>query len=958
MAHRLLTTALHLELDAPYSVVGGVVREGISQRTHSIVEIASTHDLDLRPLLGEEVVLEIGGIEDRRWTLRLTAAALLGEKDGSYRHRLDLYDPLWMLGLSKTNRKYRNQSAKEIATRVLGEHGVAHLWQIAEEPPTRKFCAQYDETNLAFVERILESEGIYYGFDQQGTLLLGDRSPAVPRLVQTTPFGLITPGSALDAGDVGVFELFACARVQSGGTTLGDYNWKKPEVLLRESAFDEADADLERYVYPAGYRKPEQGQRLAKLRLEALRAEARTVEGRSSVPRFQPAVGFELADTLGDQLAGEHVLTWVEHRFRHHELDARVAEIAAAEGYENRFRAIPRATPFRPPLTHHRPQVAGSHTAMVRGPSGEEIHTDPHGRFRAQLHWDREAVGTDEDSRWLRKMQEVQSGMTLARTGWEMYVGYIDGDPDRPIGLGRAINGEAVPAYQLPGHMNTMSMKTPSSPATGGFSELKLDDTAGSQMFYLRAEKDYDGLVKRNQSWDIGNDEVHEVGTDLSRQITQNRTVQVGGNNAQTYGENLAVKVQGSSSKQIGGMMEIKLASGATIRIDGSDTEIVGGLRLTIAGSFSTPDLATLAQSAAEKFVRTASPGAGALYDKAQAASKLPAMIDGLPDQALGTMKGYLEQLQGWPESYLEGFGEGLGDEAWKAFEKAFQEKFEPKKKDDPVEGVLEGASAGAEAALDAAWSKLETLPADAKAQATAQLEEMAEEIQGYLPTEENIQEALGAIKEELAEIEAAVEDLLPSTESLEKAVEDGLSELTEGLSTPLLKGDWQAALDMGIDVFCSGGIARSAKYTTLKVVGGAYVTASVKQTDWTAGTFYAETVGGVKLTTATSDIKQEVDGPQTVTVGGAMTRAAGSAVLIHAAGASTLTIGGDTSVEAGGLLAIKGASVVLDGASGLLLSGGGGEAQLSPGAISFSGNLELAAVGNIVVSAGKVDVT
>ena len=75
--------------------------------------------------------------------------------------------------------------------------------------------------------------------------------------------------------------------------------------------------------------------------------------------------------------------------------------------------------PYRPPLVTPHPHIEGCHTAMVRGPEGEEIHTDDHGRFRVQWHWDREAIGTDEDSRWVRNTQETATGMVLARVGWE-----------------------------------------------------------------------------------------------------------------------------------------------------------------------------------------------------------------------------------------------------------------------------------------------------------------------------------------------------------------------------------------------------------------------------------------------------------------------------------------------------------------------------------------------------------
>ncbi|MBW2459812.1 MAG: type VI secretion system tip protein VgrG, partial [Deltaproteobacteria bacterium] len=612
MSATILTADIQLDLGASFSLVGGRVSEGLSQRTHAIIEVASTTDLDFRPLLSTEVVVEIGGIEDRKWTLRLARAALVGDEHGSLRYQLDLYDAPWLLGLSTNTRKYRNRSAQEIVTQVLDEHGVPYLWQLTADTPVRKYCAQYDETNLAFVERLLESEGIYYSFDQRGTMLLGDATPAAPALDQPAPFELIAADQALDQGDVGIFELFRCAHVASGGTTLADYSWKTPKLPLRESAFDQVDTDLERYEYPAGYRKPDQGKRLAQLRLEALRAEARRLEGRSTIVRFQPAVGFTFGQGTGEQFAGEFVLVHVEHAFRHGELEAVTPELTSVEGYANHFRAIPRAVPYRPPLRTPRPTVSGSHTAAVRGPAGEDIHTDPHGRFRAQLHWDREALENDEDSRWLRKLQEVSTSINLARTSWEMFICHIDGDPDRPIGLGRAINGEAVPTYQLPQNQNVMSIKTPSSPATGGFNELRMDDSAGMQMFSIQAEKDYDAVVKNNKGVTIGNNEVHTVGTDFDRQVTGNQTISVGVNQSATVGEDQKLNVQGSSSTTVGGSMEVKLASGATIRIDCNDTELVGGLRLTVAGSFAVPDLGAMAESAARTFAGGASPGAKA----------------------------------------------------------------------------------------------------------------------------------------------------------------------------------------------------------------------------------------------------------------------------------------------------------------------------------------------------------
>ncbi len=939
MSATILTADLQLDLAASFRVVGGLVREGLSERTHATVEIASVEDLDFRPLLTTEVVLEVSGIEDRKWTLRLGGAALLDEKDGSYRYQLDLYDAPWLLGFSKATRKYRNRSAQEIVTQLLDEHGVPYLWQLSGETPVRKYCAQYDETNLAFMERLLESEGIFYSFDQSGTMLLADTSTAAPRLDQSAPFELIASDQALDQGDVGIFELFRCAQVQSGGTTLADYSWKTPKVNLRESAFDEVDTDLERYEYPAGYRKPDQGQRLAKLRLEALRAEARRIEGQSTIPRFGPAVGFAFGGHTGKQFEGEFVLVHVEHRFRMGEFEALLPELAAIEGYANRFRAISRTVPYRPPLRAPRPTVHGSHTATVRGPAGEDIHTDTHGRFRAQLHWDREALGNDEDSRWFRKLQEVSTSMNLARTGWEMFITHIDGDPDRPIGLGRAINGEAVPVYSLPANMNVMAIKTPSSPATGGYNELSLDDTMDKQLFSLQMEKDYDALVKNDQGVTIGNNSLHNVGTDFDRQVTGNQSIAIGANSSGTVGEDQKINVQGNTSMTIGGTMEVKLASGSTIRIDCNDTEIVGGLRLTVAGSFAVPDLGAMAESAARTFAGRASPGAAALMERYEQLQNLPSSAQEVSDLALSKGQGYVDQLTGKAGDLAEQAGKDAGKAAWDALKEGWSD-------DDTDLGDAISGAAGS------GWGSLEGSLDTGIDGMTSELQSIGTELQGLIPTQDKIGGYLDGLKKDF-------NSLLPTDKSIQAGAQEALSEMTGGLSESLTAGNWDLALQQSIDMFCTGGISRQAKYLTLKMVGGAYVIGSVGKTEWTAGKLYAETVGGVKLTGSIKNINQSVDGLHTVTVGGAMMLSAGTTISISAA-TSAISVGGSATISSDGPVNIKssGAAVKLAGDGGLLAKGGGAKAQLSPGSITFTGALSLEADGDIIVIGGKADST
>jgi type VI secretion system secreted protein VgrG len=519
-----------------FAVVGLEIDERVSGRTSARVEITTNEDLPFESSVGEPAKLTLHRATDsemaqRVWTLDFAEAVFLGHKNRSFRYELSFVDPMWKLGLGRATRKFRNLSATDIVSAVLGEAGIKHRFELAGPPlPVKKYCAQYREDNLTFVERIMELEGIYYRLAEDGTVVFGDASGSADLIAGGRIFELVEAANALrSASSEAVFELRRGARVQSGRVTLGDYNWKKPNVPLRAMGSGDAETYLERFHYPSGYRDPDRGALLAQRRVEAYRAQAHFLEGKGNILSLAPGRGIRIGSLIGYAFSGEYFTTSVLHRltriaYQEDEPDVgRGATAPPALTYENRFEGIPRSVPFRPIPRAPRPTVAGSHTAMVRGPSGSEIHTDKYGRFRAQLHWDREATGTDEDSRWLRALQETSSSMVLARTGWEVFIGYIDGDPDRPIGLGRAINGIAPPTYGLPANKNAMTIHTPSSPATGGYSEIKMDDSAGSQKISIRAEKDLDTVVKNDKLEKVGHDETHEVGLNLKRTVAGDR---------------------------------------------------------------------------------------------------------------------------------------------------------------------------------------------------------------------------------------------------------------------------------------------------------------------------------------------------------------------------------------------------------------------------------------------------
>lgn len=574
------TLEISLELGdvGAFSVVSCKVSEGISELSHAKIEISSREDLDFDGLLERDAVLVLllDGFEVRRWTLKVGRATFDRVEDGSLRFVLDLHPHLWLLRHSVALRKFRNMSAEKIISQVLGENQVAHKWELTRPTRERQYCVQYRETALDFVSRLLEHEGIYYTFDPDGTAVFRDKSSASPPVDGKSFFEMIDSAGALSRGELGVHWLSRAAHVTSGAATVNDFNWKTPKTSLLKTKKADLDADLEIYDYPTGYREPGEGELLAQLRLEALRVPAKQVEGRGNVASFSPGRLIELGALHGASFAGEHLLTHVEHTARNAAFSPDGDEL-----YENSFRTIPRDVPFRPPVVTPRPTVEGCHTAMVRGPSGEEIHTDTFGRFKAQFHWDREAKGSDEDSRWMRMLQETATGQVLARVGWEMHVAYVDGDPDRPVGIARNINGEMVPTYSQPSERTKMTIKTLTYPGGGGFNELRMDDVAGSMRFDWKAERDLINLVKRNKTETVGANETHKVDGRFQHTVENDQTRKVGGDDKITVKESHKLHVVGNRSIEVGGNESITVDVSHSNSVTGDETVTINGSRTT-----------------------------------------------------------------------------------------------------------------------------------------------------------------------------------------------------------------------------------------------------------------------------------------------------------------------------------------------------------------------------------------
>lgn len=611
------------------------VEEGLSELTHATVELSLGIEDDPTGLLDEDVALtwSRGGIPLRTHSLRVAEARYLGAQHGHARFRLLLRPPLWFLRFTRDVRKFRDRTAQDIVSQILGESGIAHRWEIARILASRPYTVQYRESKLDFVLRLLEFEGLFYIFEDNGTLVLRDRSSAGPPVPGDAWYTLLEGAGALHHGAEGITSFSKGTRVGSGRATVNDHDWKKPATSLLASRSGERDVALEVYEYPAGYREKAEGEVIARLRVEAFEATKVFAVGTGTVLGFGSGRTFTFEHEDGISHSGQYVVRKVEHVYtwRRAGLDAALAGGAGDAGaqYENRFEAIPLNVPFRPPLVTPRPKVGGTHTAMVRGPEGEEIHTDSWGRAKVQFHWDREATGTDLDSRWMRVLQETSSSMQVARVGWEVSVGYIAGDPDRPLVLSRNINGQMIPSYTQPKHQNRMTIKTETYPGKVGYNEFRLDDSAASQQIYLQAERNLVSDVKHDQRETIGRHERHDVTAQLQRKVDKDQSLSVGANETVTIATTDRFAIGKDRAVSIGGSDRITIGESSTLQVSGNDRESVGAARLSIVGGISPPKVSDLVpkpnvKAAAQATTDALARGGGMGAVAAQARASVP----------------------------------------------------------------------------------------------------------------------------------------------------------------------------------------------------------------------------------------------------------------------------------------------------------------------------------------------
>ena len=575
-------------------------REAISQPYRFDLELVSERpDLDLESLLHRPAFLAIA--PDGSGVHGLVHQAAQGESGQRLtRYRLTLVPQLAYLAHRTNQRIFQHLSVPQIVGQVLEEHGIqadAYRFQLGPVIyPPREYCVQYDETDLHFLQRLCEEEGIHYHFQHSTAghvLVFGDDQTVFPKLAATA----YQQDSGLVADQPVIKRFGLRLETRTSRVTRRDYDFEKPRLSMEAAFHSDFQPDLEDYDYPGRFTERARGKHLSQRALERHRHDYELAEGESDQPQLASGHFLSLTEHPRSDWNQLWLLTEVLHEGKQPQVleESVTSHVDSGDGfvqgYRNHFSATPWDIPFRPLLNHPKPKILGSQTAVVTGPAGEEIHCDEYGRVKVQLHWDREGQADDKTSCWLRVSSswagDRYGGIAIPRVGMEVLVTFLEGDPDQPLVTGCLYHKEHQVPYDLPANKTRTLFKTLSSPGGGGYNELRIEDRQGAEQIYVHAQRDWDENIEHDQKIRVGHERhdtveansYSEFKAEEHRTTHADRKTEVRANDHLTVGNSQHLKIGAGQFVEAGN--EIHYYAGSKVVID-------AGMELTASagGSF------------------------------------------------------------------------------------------------------------------------------------------------------------------------------------------------------------------------------------------------------------------------------------------------------------------------------------------------------------------------------------
>lgn len=648
---------------AVYSFTG---RETVSAPFEFTIELVSTSSsIDMPSLLGKRALLTIA---DKSGATRpvhgyIRQIEQLHTATRFTHYRCELVPRFWFLGKNSDHRIFQGKSVIEIIETILKEQMFTEKdfsFKCFNKYEPREYCVQYSESDLHFISRLCEEEGIFFYFDhsEEAHCMCFCDMPGGPSIPGESELRYL-PGPGMLEETAVINQLRVRHSINSDAAEYREWNFTHPrlDLTVNQTGYPKAPApaglDMQNYKYPHLYQLQTPGKRYADLQVLRQRTFNQWIEGTSDVSRLLPSFTFKVTGHSCKDVNEKG--WWVTSTYHSGDQPQALEQDAPDRGmrYTSAFTAIPDNVRFVPELMHPKTLIHGQQTALVTGPEGEEIYPDQYGRVKVQFFWDREGQGNELTSCWIRVSQGWAGGqygsVALPRVGHEVIVSFLEGNPDRPLITGRVYHALNMPPYALPEHKTRMAIRSKTHKGDG-YNELRFEDMKGNEQVFIHGQRDQDIIIENDsREWVKGNehmlvekDHVEEIKGISSTQAAKDRmeatgekrTVTIGGDEAHQTGGSYHLKVnnnvfmEGMTCGVVEMHQELTLkAPGGFIHIDGTGITIEGKVvNINTGGSPGTgfPVQAIPARNAEVADSREAESGKAGTAVRAQALTAAP----------------------------------------------------------------------------------------------------------------------------------------------------------------------------------------------------------------------------------------------------------------------------------------------------------------------------------------------
>ncbi|HGW3453689.1 DUF2345 domain-containing protein [Klebsiella quasipneumoniae] len=407
----------------------------------------------------------------------------------------------------RTHRFFVNKSVPEVVEQVLQEHHL-HDWEyefnLKQHYPRREQINQYQESDLAFIQRLLAEVGIFYFFtlQEEAQSEMVHFADAQRALMFDKTLPVNSPSGMSDSGAESIWGLNITHNVVEANVTTRDYNPRDAQSVLQSATADMTRGNGEGITYGEVYhyklRHRERGDKIdpqtetanfyARLDHERFLAHQTLITASSTAAWLAPAQVLTVTDSLPSTLPApvQDSLLITGTGFTASRREALRVTMLAVPYSETLC--------WRPPLLP-RPKVTGTMTARVTSAKANDIYAwqDASGLYRVKFDADREEKGQGQESMPVRLAKpyggDVYGFHFPLIQGTEVAIAFHEGDPDRPY-IAHALHDSRHVDPVTEKNSTRNVIRTPTN------NKLRMEDKRGEE--HIKLSTEYGGKTQLN----------------------------------------------------------------------------------------------------------------------------------------------------------------------------------------------------------------------------------------------------------------------------------------------------------------------------------------------------------------------------------------------------------------------------------------------------------------------------